>query len=641
MLAAFRSLAKSWFAKILFAVLILLFLVSGNSLKSSLVGSFSHAPIQAGSREVSAQEFRGMFDQQKKQIEQQQGRPITPEELAKAKLPERMADAVAGQQAFAAWTEQVGLRPSDKLVLDQLKQMPFFFNQITGVFDKEKFRSELQQRGLTESSFTRDLSDQLSGEHFSNALFAGLRAPRVYGALQAGYAFESRDASGFLVTPKVTGIPARPDDAALKAFIAANATRFRIPELRRASLVVFTQRQVAAMVTIDQNELRKRYEFKKESLSQAEKRSFLQFPAANQQTAARIAQALQAGQDPNAVAKTFNVKPVIFDARPRTAVPDPRVAAAAFALKPGETSPPIQGQLGWAVVKVTDVSAGKEVTFEEARPQLEAEMRQEAGTEKIYDLVQKYEDSAKGGVLMDANAKALGLQVIGLPPLNKDGVAPDGQRLGAPPEMLKRLMETAYSLPKNGESEVQEMGSGEYFVMRLDEVTPSALVVVDDKTRPMLTQMWMNEQVSKSIQAKAEELSGRLRKGESLQAVAASVGAPIETSKGLQRNVQDQALQPLVGQVFSHKVNEGFVAPTQHGVFVGKVDAIHPPSTIIAAGLSERVLPQVSMQMVRAMQEQAQVAARAKVKAKIDKAAINAAAGIAEQPTAPAKSPKT
>lgn len=56
----------------------------------------------------------------------------------------------------------------------------------------------------------------------------------------------------------------------------------------------------------------------------------------------------------------------------------PEFSEAAFAMKAGEVSAePVQSQFGWHVIKVEEIQAGTQPSFEEQRPQLEAELSRE------------------------------------------------------------------------------------------------------------------------------------------------------------------------------------------------------------------------------------------------------------------------
>ena len=80
---------------------------------------------------------------------------------------------------------------------------------------------------------------------------------------------------------------------------------------------------------------------------------------------------------------------------------------------------------------------------------------------------------------------------------------------------------TAFALPAGGESEVEDAGHGEFFAVRVEKIIPPAMPPLDE-IRPMLTRAWTQRELRKALQAKADALVARLKKGETLEAVAAS-----------------------------------------------------------------------------------------------------------------------
>src|SRR5207244_1196361 len=120
--------------------------------------------------------------------------------------------------------------------------------------------------------------------------------------------------------------------------------------------------------------------------------------------------------------------------------------------------------------------------------------------------------------------------------------------------------------------------AGEYFAVRVDKIIPPAMPPLD-AIKPQLIRAWMFRQVNQAMQAKAEALAERVRKGETLQAVAASSGTKIVQAPGIDRQSGQQ--NPLVsgeilGAAFGGKPGQVFVARGRtFGYAVGKVDAIH------------------------------------------------------------------
>ncbi len=641
MMAVFRRLAKSWVAKILFGVLIIAF--GGYGVNSMLHGKISDDVITAGSRSISAADFKSKIDSEKKQYEREQtnGQVIPMEDLVKQGIVGQMAQELATQEAFAAWLEQVGLKPSDKVVADQLRQVQAFFNPVTGAFDKDSYDRALQGAGLTEKSYESDLKDDIAAKHFLGGVRAGISMPRIYAALEAITVMETRDASWMIVGPKNITMPDKPTDAQLNQFINDNAARFRRPELRFASAVMFVPAAVAKDLKVSDDDLKKAYDFRKDSLSQPETRSFVVIPTKTPAAAAAIVSSLKAGTDPQSVAKTAGSRPIAFDNKPKSAVPDEAVANQAFSMQSGEVSQPVRGTLGLQVIKLISVTPGHAVSFEEAKPALEGQLKQKLAAEKIDELVEKYQGLRDKGVSMADAAKQLGLPMQSFPPFTKEGYGANGQpymQNGQPFAPPKPLLDSLFSHTKGGESDVEDAGGGIYFALRVDNVIPSALPQVNDQTRAPLTGVWMQQEVGLRLKAKADEITQAIRKGESLQAAAQSIGAQLQTQQGINRPRSAQEPDAQVhAAAFNTSPKDAFEAPTNAGFAVGQVTAVHAPATAIAAKAVETVRPQLSQAVFRDLAMGSQQAVKKKLKAKVNQDLIGPAVGVADTTAADKK----
>ncbi len=627
MLAATRNFAKSWVAAVLIGLLVVSFAIFG--VNDAFKGNYSNDVVRAGSRHVSGPEFRREFDNFRKNAEEQTKRPISIEEAVEAGLDRRLLDEIATRESFGEMLSRIGLRPSDRLMEAELRKIPAFFNPISGAFDKDLYRRRLDENGLTTSSFENLMRDQIAQSHIAAGMLNGMSVPRAYSALGAIFEMEARDVGYFVIDPRGVEQPAAPTDAQLTAFMKENAERLTLPEFRVLTVVAFTPAQVSGSIPVDEAEVKKRFEFRKDTLSRPETRSLVQIPVKDAAAAQAVAARLAKGEDPAAVAKSIGVEAVNYVDKPQSAVADKRVGAAAFALPAGQVSQAIQGDLGMAVVKVTKVTPGQAVTLEQVRPQIEAEVRKDAAAEKVYALTQAYEAARdEGANLVDA-AKKAGVPAVTVGPVTQSGQAQNGQPIqGLPPKVL----EIAYGLAAGAESELQDAGEGNYFAVRVDKVIPKALPPLAD-VKPQLSRFWMMREMVKRMQARADEFAARVRKGESLETVAAAAGAKVVHVTNLDRQTAGQSTQlsrdGLV-KTFGAKPGDVFTAEhTQFGLIVAKLEAVRAPSGPTLARITEDVRPQVTMALFRDIGVAARKAARTEVGAKIYPDKARAALGLA------------
>ncbi|QYF87936.1 peptidylprolyl isomerase [Brevundimonas sp. PAMC22021] len=638
MISSFREFSRSKWAVALFVLIMISFVIVGARMDVFSNLGPKHV-IDAGERTMDEATFRSSMDRVRANLQEQAGRPVTIEDMVAENIHTRFLESQTQQLGFLNWAWKAGVRPGQALIIKQIRQIPAFFNSVTGQFDQEQYQQALAQQNVTAAQLEQDLRDQYVIEHFGAAVFAGARVPRVYGALLAGQAFESRDGRWFEVTQAMAGTAPQPTDAQLTAFINENAARLRSPELRIASVVLFTPDEAARTAPISEQRIQERFEFKKATLGQPERRTFVTLTAPNREIAARIAAALRAGQTPENVGRANSLQPATFTDQPRSAVGDQAVAAAVFGLQNNQVSDPIQAGVGFAVAKVTGIQPGQEATLDNARQGLIQELREEDAKGATYGKVEAYEKARSEGRNLADAARQVGARIVQLPPFTQDGKLPNGQALNAPPQ----IFETAWGLSKGGESDVVDAGQGQYFAVRVDDVRPAALPTLNEVRAPLTTE-WLRRENLKRITARANELAGRVRAGEDIAAVARSANATLTVRTGVVRNPETtQALgQGLIQGLFGQGKGQVFVQPaSETAVAVGRVDEVRAASPAIAGPLAEQVRPRITSELVQAMVEGSLTAGAASSKAKNDPAAARRALGLSDQatPTSPATTP--
>jgi peptidyl-prolyl cis-trans isomerase D len=630
MITLFRNFAKSKWAIGLFVLLILSFAVVGGTQMDVFGGLGPRHVISAGDRSVDAAQFRTDFERIRANAQEQEGRPLTTDELVEAGVHLRYLEGQTQRLGFLAWAHKVGIRPSEELVLKRIREIPAFFNQITGQFDQAQYEQALAAQNVTPVQLEDEFRDTAISEHFASAISAGLQTPRIYGALVAGRALEVRDGRWFTVTQAMAGTAPAPTEAQLTAFLSENAAQLRRPEFRIASAIVFTDAPGAAPPPVSEERILERFEFRKDGLSTPERRTFTTLTAPDRAAADRIAAALRAGQSPTAVAEANRIQPADYTAQPQSAVPDPAVGAAVFRLAAGEVSAPIEGRVGFTVARMGAITPGAPATLEGVRDAIVAELQEEDTRGRVYERVEAYEAARQNGRTLEAAIAEVGARIVQLPPFTEDGRMPDGQPIQAPPQ----LIQNAFTLTRGGESEVIDAGQGQYFVLRLDEIRPAALPTLAEVREP-LAQQWTLRENARRLTAKAEELAARVRGGEDIAAVATSAGATLTTRTAVQQNAEAQTAvgEGILQGLFGQGRGQVFTGPASETAFVvGRVDAVRAAPPAEAAPLADQVRPRLAQDLVGAVSEQLVTAAARASDAENDPEAALTALGV----TAPA-----
>lgn len=633
MISLFRKFARSPFAMPLIALVGLGLLITGGVQTDILSTLRAPKVVSAGDRGLSPTEFRAEMDRRLEQIRNEQQRAITYEELLAQAPLAAILKVRADELGFFAWTWKAGIRPGNELVLRQIRAFPVFFDPVTNQFSEALYTSKLAEQKMTPALLERELRNDYARAHYGSALVSGLRMPRVYGAMYANMNQQTRDGRWFTLTQAMAGVAPAPTDAQLRSFMSENAARLRRPELRSGTLIIF-RNPADQNVEISEEQIRARYEFRKDTLSVPERRSFTTLTAPTRAAADSIAAALRAGQSPAAVGEANDLQPANYAEAPRSAIGDPAVAAAVFGLGVDQVSDPVQARVGFVVAKVTAIQPGQEMSLDQAREQIVEELRGQEVRGAISRRVEAFETARREGKSLDDAVRQVGAQTAPIPAVSREGRNRDGQQTRVPAPVLEAM----WKLAEGRASEPAALGGGDYFVVRVDDVTPAAMPALDE-VRDVITQAWTQRENFRLMSTRADALTARLRAGEDIAAVAASVGATVTTGSGVK---QDQETAARLGQgvmtgLFNGRAGAVFSQPQSNdSLAIGRVDKVTAPTAAVVAEEAQQWRARLGAASGDPLFAASVTAAAERMKATYDEDLARQALGVQETPaTAP------
>ena len=577
MTGTLRSTARNPVAIAIMGALILVFLVmgvGGGRFPDAFRAVNADAVVSVGSHSLGSRDFDKLWETQKQKYEQQTGQQFTNEFLVQNGVDLQLLNEVAQEQAGMEMLQRAGIVPAPTLVDNEIKKMSWAFDKVTGQFSEKQFVQVLGEQGITPRQAQAEITDELAVRHFGYAAAAGLQAPMLYVAVNAVQGMESRDVSYFTMGLSAVPTPAQPTDAQLQAFMKAHAAQLMQPEMRVLTLVRFSAKELAPNVKVDPAQVAKEFAFRKDTLSTPEKRTVVEIPVKTAADGVAAAKRLRTGESPVAIAKSLSVEAVTYDDKPQSAIADRKLAQAAFALQPGAVDGPIVGDLGLAAVKVVKVTPGSAATLASATPQIEADLKQKMAANQAYQQSQKFDDARQAGSNVADAAKKAGVATVAVGPVTAQGMDAEGK---PNPILNAKILKAAFAMSAGQDGDLEDLGSGEYFAVRVEHVQPPALPSLIDK-RPQLARAMMNEELVATLKAKAKELMAVARK-DGLDAAAAQVGSHVTHENGMQR-LKAQQYQSLgrefLENVFSVKTGEVFAAGGQGGIYIAKLDASRP-----------------------------------------------------------------
>jgi len=572
MLQILRHKAGSIVVKVLFVLLILSFAIWGigdifrNRGQSDTVAT-------VGDQTISLQQLDNQF----RTLAQRQQIPLAmAQQLG---LPQRVLDSMISGLLYDQLAADLGYNLSNDAIADSVRSNPQFRDPATNQFSRDRFLQLLQSVGMNEAGYIASLRGQLEQQNVMRALFSGAEPPQALVDPILRYQRETRVADTItLRNADQTHVP-QPNQADLEAYHKEHGDKFQSPEYRTLSVVLMNTDAFAKTVTVSEDEAHAYYDKNQTSYQKPEMRRFDQVIAPTKELAEQIAAAVRGGKPvQQAVDESGNaaVKLIPVDFTAKSAMPIPALADPGFALAQGQATDPVQSPFGWHVLVLTGVQPARTVPFEEARPEIEAQLKQSKAADALYDAANKFEDALADNVPIDKAAQEFGFTVTKVPAVAKDGTTQDGQPLPALPGQAQ-ILQAAFQLQQGDVSPMGTVDEKTSFIVRVDGIVPPATEPLA-KVRDEVAAAWTEQKQSEATAALATDIAKRLSAGEAAADVAKAVGGQYAETPALLRDGSNAGALPaaLVRDLFAAKVGDTATAETPGGRIVARLTRIEP-----------------------------------------------------------------
>lgn len=320
------------------------------------------------------------------------------------------------ERVLAAAAEKQHLLVSDQRVARELQdnQLIASLRGPDGRLDMTRYRDLLARQGMTPEMFENQVRADIASQQVLGGVTQSAFTPPAQAGVALGSFFERREV-------RVARFPAQdyrarvnPTDAQLQAFYQENPQLFQQPEQATIEYVVLEPAALQASTAINEADLRTYYEQNAGRLTGQEERRashiLVEVPkgagAEAKQQARAKAEALLAEVKKNPDSFAEVAKKNSQDAgsaaqggdldwfRPGTLAAKP-LEEAAFALKnKGDVSGIVESEFGFHIVRLTDIKpAPKQRSFEEVKPELEAQIKREQAQKRYAEAAETFSNT--------------------------------------------------------------------------------------------------------------------------------------------------------------------------------------------------------------------------------------------------------
>jgi len=548
MLQQMRSFTKGWVANVFMGLIALSFAAWG--IGDMIRGRVDTSVATVGSDEISQSDFSREVRNILMNESQREGHQITTEDARKSGMAKAILDQMIDRTAFDQLVDDLGLTVGDDVIADRIRRIDAF-NGPLGTFDKSVFQRLLQQRGYSEDEFVASMRGDLARGQLLSAVEAGFSMPPGYAKALYGYFTETRAVEFVTVSPQSVGQIAPPGDAVLAAFVKAHPERFSTPEYRSVTVAAIGPEDVAPTITVSDAQLKKSYEDQKSKYVVPDKRDVQQITFPDEASAKAAKAKIDGGTAFEGAA--FQAKTTVDERKDVSQDDLGALGKAAFALPLNGISDPVKNFASWVLLKVTKITPGKTVTFDQAKPEIEKDLKDRLAKAKIDDMTNAFKDAYDSGAEVAQAAKKAGMKVIHVAAVDAQGLGPDGKPTALPvdPELIAHIFATEVGEP----TDAFPTTKGDTYVVSVEGITPPKPKSLD-AVRTEATRVWTDEQRAKLLKQKVAALTRQAEHDGSLTNVAHTLGAPVQNGPAISRMQPSQMFPPaLMQQIFSLQPN--------------------------------------------------------------------------------------
>ena len=400
-------------------------------------------------------------------------------------------DRLIRDKVIAAAAQRDRMVVTDERLLAALQQDQALaaFRRPDGSTDVEGLKQALARQGMTPQMYDEQVRTNLIRRQVLTGISGSTLLAAAPAQVALGAYFEKREVQVARFDAAEFAAKVTPTDADIEAYHKANPQQFQAPEQASIEYLVLDLESVKKGIAVNEADLKTYYEQNVASNAAREERRASHIliaaakdaPAADRAAAKARAEELLAAvrQNPTSFADLARKHSkdgsaakggdLEFLARGATVKP---FDDALFALKKGETSGVVETDFGFHIIRLTDIKAPRQRTYEEMRPELEAQLKQQQAQRKYAEsadafsnAVYEQSDSLKGV------AERFKLEVRTATGVQRNP-SPGGAPALANPKFLAALF-SADSLEKKRNTEAVEIAPGQMVAGRVTEYVPA------------------------------------------------------------------------------------------------------------------------------------------------------------------------
>jgi peptidyl-prolyl cis-trans isomerase D len=624
MLQAIRSRASGIVVQILFGVLILTFSLWGiGDIFRNRGSELTVATV--GGQKIPQEEISRALQAQVERLRQAMNGSLTSEQIKELGIADSVLQQLIDQHLVDLEANRLGVAIGNDSVRQAILANPSFLDN--GRFDRNRYLALLQANQMNEAQFESLLRSDLIRRQIIEPMTAGAAAPAVLVDALLASRGERRVAEAVLLPANAVGNVDAPDDKTLNNFYDQHQDQFRAPERRAFTVATLSPAQIAGGIKIPEETLEAEYKARGDEFREPERRELQQILVPDEAKAKAAEDALKSGKDFAAVAHDVageTPDAMNLGSLKRDDFPSPDLAAAVFALTPGEVSAPVKTSFGWHILRLVSVKPEEVQPFEKAKDKLAADLANAQAADEIAKTANAIDDALAGGAKFPEIVQKFALKTAKVEDVDSSGHDPAGKELELPGSGVA-ILQTAFATPAGQTSDLKDAQDQGYYLVSVDKVTPATVPPLA-QIRDKVVAQWQESERQARLAKLGQDIANAVNGGQSLDDVAALHGLKPFATAPLVRTASDKQIPPaLVAKLFAAKRGEAVTAPAEGdtGAVVALVKDVLPTDPAQASAQKTAIAREVEQAMRGDIMSEFSQALRKRYPVSIDQAALD------------------
>ncbi|AOI57754.1 SurA N-terminal domain-containing protein [Burkholderia diffusa] len=503
---------------------------------------------------ITRVEFDGAFRQQIDQARQALGGQFDIKAFDTPEHRKQVLDGLIQQRVLADETQRLHLTASDNAVRDALMSDPMIasLKKPDGTIDVQRYAQLLSFQGMTPEQYQERVRYSLALQQIPASIVASAFTPKGPAQRLSELAAQQREVQALVLKASDYAAKVQPTDAQLAAYYDAHKQNFATPETATIQYLVYSPAAAAASAQPTDADIKKFYDdnpthFRSEAqvrvshifiaaasdasaadkaAAKAKAEQLLADVKAHPDQFAQIAQ--KNSQDAPSAAKGGDLG---FITRGSTAG-GKAFDDAAFALKQGDVSGVVQSDLGFHILKATEVKPSVVKPFADVKDQIAVDLKQQYAAKAFSDNAEGFTSTVyeKAKTLQPAADKyKLTIQTATVTPVPNPQLPPTSPLNN--PKFLAAVFAND-SVKNRNNTQAIDVGNNTLISARVTDYKPAAVPALDT-IKDAVRQKVIAEQAAELAKKDGAAKLAELQKSKSADGFTAAQKVSRTQSQGL------------------------------------------------------------------------------------------------------------